>query len=344
MSIEKDVATEIASELASLQAEQGSATETEEAATEADSVEGEPEASEELEEIEEEEADDTLAEPDAGVDAVRDLIDAGDLAGAAKLLGLDPSVFKLNNRQFKAARVTAQEAKRAAAEASSKAALAESAQKQAETLNAKAEEIYGPVVAGRHHYKQGDALKARAAVELLFGDSFESIVANLAKGAKAMDPAQLEVLKLRKELDTEKAAKATETAAAQAQVAEAAELAGISARLKGTPLEALSDEAAADIQKVIRASYNKALGKYTKTLKEAYAEVKTGYTAKAAKLATLGKPAAKPPTKPEVRKPLAPTRVAAPAKGLTMEQEFAMELKAAKAATAAADRKARRAR
>jgi hypothetical protein len=342
MSIEKDVATEIASELASLQAEQGSA--TEEAAPEADSVEGEPEASEELEETEDSEADEPLAEPDAGVDAVRDLIDAGDLAGAAKLLGLDPSVFKLNNRQFKAARVTAKEAKTAAAEASAKAALAESAQKQAETLNAKAEEIYGPVVAGKHHYRQGDVLKARAAMELMFEDTFENIVANMAKGAKAIDPAQLEVLKLRRELDAERAAKATETAAATEAQAQATELAGIAAKLKGTPLEALSDEAAADIQKVIRASYNKALGRYTKTLKEAYAEVKTGYTAKAAKLAALGKPAAKPATKPEVRKPLVAPRAPAKAAGLTMEQEFAMELKAAKAATAAADRRARRAR
>lgn len=342
MSIEKDVATEIASELASLQAEQGP--ETEEAATEADSVEGEPEASEELEEIEEDEADNTLAEPNAGVDEVRDLIDAGDLAGAAKLLGLDPSVFKLNNRQFKAARVTAKEAKTAAAEASSKAALAESAQRQAETLNAKAEEIYGPVVAGKHHYKQGDVLKARAAMELMFEDSFENIVANMAKGAKAMDPAQLEVLKLRKELADEKARKDAETATQTAAQAEATELAGIAAKLKGTPLEALSDEAAADIQRVIRASYNKGLNKYTKTLKEAYAEVKAGYTAKAAKLATLGKPGVKPAAKPEVRKQLTAPRVAAPAKGLTMEQEFAMELKAAKAATAAGERRARRAR
>lgn len=346
MASEKDVAAEIASELASLQAEQGSEAETEEAAPEGDSVETDPEASEELEETETEEP---VSAIDSGIDAealrteIADLIDGGDLKAAAEKLGLDPSIFKLNNRQFKASRTTAREAKAAAAEAATKAAAALAAQTQAEQLNQKAEEIYGPVVAGKHFYQQGDVLKARAAIELMFDDTLENIVANLAKGAKGMDPAQLEVLKLRRELDAEKAAKATETAAAATAQEQATQVAGIAAKLKGTPLEALADEAAAEIQKVIQASYNKALGRHTKTLKEAYAEVKGQYALRAAKLATFGKPPVKPAVK-DKREPLNRTKLApkVPGKRLTAEQEFEMELAAAKKDTAAAARRDQR--
>lgn len=352
MSIENDVAAELASELASLQAEQGS--EPEEAAPGADSVEGDPEVGE-APEGEEEEADELEEEPEAvadeaGIDEIRELIDAGDLRAAAEKLGLAPSIFKLNNRQFKAARTAAREAKTLKAEAETKLTSASDAVTKAETLNAKAEEIYGPVVAGKFHYKGDpsrgippDPMKARAAMELLFEDSFENIFTNLQKAAKGIDPAQFEVLKLRKELADEKARKETETAAATAAQADATELAGIAAKLKGTPLETLSSEAAADIQKVMRASYNKGLGRYTKTLKEAYAEVKTDYAAKAAKLAAVtGKrPGAKPKVE-DTRKPLTPPRNPPKAGKLTEEQEFQAELKAAKAATQAAERKARR--
>jgi len=349
VAIEKDVALDIASELASLQAEQG--TDPEEAAPEGDNVEADPDADEESEEIEEDTDEDELESPadaGAGLDEIRDLIDSGDLKAAAEKLGLDPSVFKLNNRQFKAARVTAKEAKAAAAEASLKAAEALHAQKQAETLNARAEEVYGPVVAGKHHYKNGDVLGARAALELMFEDSFENIVSNMAKGAKAMDPAKLEVMKLRKELEAEKAAKAAELATQSAAQQTQTEIAGITAKLKGTPLEELSDEAAADIHALISKSYNGALKRHTVTLKEAYVQVKANYAAKAAKLAKLsGKPAMVAP-KTKTREPLDKTKLAprVPAgKKLTAEQEFAAELAAAKKETqAAARRDQRRAR
>jgi len=356
MAIEKDVAADIASELASLQAEQGGGDTNEEAAPEADSVEGEPEADEESEEIEEDTDgadDEALEDEPAALDGdaeafkseLAELIDSGDLKAAAEKLGLDPSVFKLNNRQFKAARVTAKEAKAAAAEAASKATLALQAQTKAEQLNAKAEEVYGPVVAGKHHYKNGDVLQARAALELMFEDTFENIVSNMAKGAKALDPAKLEVLKLRKELEAEKAAKAAETATQTAAQQRATEVAGIAAKLKSTPLAELGEEAAAEIHAVISKSYNAALGKHTVTLKEAYAQVKAGYEAKAAKLAKLsGKPPVVAP-KGKTREPLEKTKLAPrvpTGKKLTAEQEFAAELAAAKKETQAAARRDQR--
>lgn len=355
MAIEKDAAldADMAAELASLHAEESP--EGEEAAPEADSVEGDPEADEESEEIEEDgedledglEDDALLADGDAEAfkAELAELIDSGDLKAAAEKLGLDPSIFKLNNRQFKAARTSVREAKAAKTEAEARAAAAEHAQKQAEQLNTKAEEIYGPVVAGKHHYANGNVLEARAALELLFDDSYENIVTNLAKGAKGLSPEVLEVRKLRKQIEDERAAKAQETAKQTEAQQTASEISAIAVKLKSTPLAELGEEAAAEIHKVIAASYNKALGKHTVTLKEAYAQVKKSYADKAAKLAKLsGKapaPKGKQPAPKPGRKPLAPARASGP-KTLTPEQEFAAELAAAKRDTQAAARRAQR--
>jgi hypothetical protein len=341
MSIQNDVAAEIASELASLQAEESAPTDAEEAAPDGDNVETNPDADEESEEIEETEPVADSGDIDSFKDELATLIDAGDLKAAAEKLGLDPSVFKLNNRQFKAARHTANEAKAAEAAAKTKAAEALAAQTKAEQLNARAEEIYGPAVAGKHHYKNGDVLKARAALELLFDDTYENIVTSMARGAKGLDPAQVEVLKLRRELEAERTAKAAETAKVTAEQQQASEVAGIAAKLKGTPLEDLGDEAAQAIHATISASFNKALGKHTVTLKEAYAKVKADYAAKAAKLAKLtGKAAPRTPAPAERRTPLKLTP--APAKPRTVADEFAAELAAAKKDTAAAARRDQR--
>lgn len=359
MAIEKDVATEIASELASLQAEQGPGEEleSEEAAPEADSVEGDPEADEESEEIEEteDEADESLEdEPadtgDASVDEIRDLIDSGDLKAAAEKLGLDPSIFKLNNRQFKASRTAVKEAKAAQKAAEERAATAALAQKQAEELNTAAEETYGPVVAGRFFYKGDpakgvapDPLKARAALELLFDDKYENIVANLAQAAKGLSPEQLQIYQLRKELADKEAAKTKEAETKTATEQTATEISAIAAKLKGTQLEDLADEAAKEIHAIVAASYNKALKKHTKTVKEAYKEVKAAYAAKAAKLAKLGgKPPAKPAKAPERKQLDRKIAPRVPAKKLTEDQEFAAELALAKKETQAALRREQR--
>jgi hypothetical protein len=278
------------------------------------------------------------------VDEIRDLIEQGDLKAAAEKLGLDPSIFRLNNRQFKASRTAVKEARAAKAEAEARAATAEAAKTEAEALNAKAEEVYGPVVAGKHFYKQGDVLQARAALELMFEDTFENIVANMAKGAKALSPEQIQINQLKKQLAEEKAAKARETETQTAAEQKAAEINAIASKLKGTPLEELSDEAAAEIHTRVSQSYNSALKKHTLTLKEAYKQVKANLAAKAAKLAKLGgKPPAKPAKGPE-RKPL--DRKIAPrvpaGKKLTPEQEFAAELAAAKKETQAALRREQR--
>jgi hypothetical protein len=327
--------------VAELEADQGSPA-PEEAAPEADSVEGDPEADEESEELNEEESTEAAPDVDGFKAELAAAVEAGDLKAVAERLGLDPSVFKLNNKQFAAVRKGSAEAKRLKAEAEASAAKAAGQLTQAQQLQAKAEEVYGPIVAGAQAYKQGDATRVRAALELQFGDTLENIIAMTSRAAKGLDPAQAEVLRLRQELAAEKAAKTAEATKQAEAEATAKEVSSIEGRLKGTPLEGV-EGAAADIYKAVKASYNPALGRYTKTLREAYAEVKGVYAKKAAQLARLSgaKPAA--PAAPG-RQPLAPKPASSPRKTakLTEEEEFAATLREAARASQAEQRRMRR--
>lgn len=344
MSTENDaaVSAQIEKEMAELRAELGGQKAPEEAAPEADSVEGDPEADEESEETEEEESEPALEEADgeAARAEVAKLFADGDLKGACDKLGLDPAIFKLNNRQFAAARKAESEAKRLTAEASAREAAAEARAKQAEALQAGAEKVYGPIVAGNRAYRvDRDMAKAKAALELLFEDSFENVVANIQKGVQPLTPAELRVIELEKKLEAEKAAKEKESASATAAQQQAQDVEKVSARLAGTPLEGV-EGAAEEIVKAIRASYNPALKKHTVTLKEAYQQVKAAYAKKAAQLAKLAgkpraaaeddEPEAKPAKRGAVRKPIAGTRAPAPARALTEEEKMAAEMKQAR--------------
>ncbi len=205
------------------------------------------------------------------------LIEAGDLEAAAKKLGIDPKLFKLDKRQFAAMRKGLTEAKRKEADAGGKL-------KTSEKLRADAEAVYGPI----------------AAIELMCEDSIENIVATIQRAGKPADPATAEVMRLRREL-ADRDAKQT-----QAQQAQAAELkarsdtAAIEKRLASTPLAKVPG-AAREIYDRVKASFD-GVG-YAKTVKEAYAEVKAE---KAAIAAALGAPARKPA--PPTRKPLVPVR------------------------------------
>jgi hypothetical protein len=348
--------------LAELQAEQPDADSEGEEADPAADVDGDPEGEEpkppqgddDLDDEEPAEDAEELEEtPEAasaaGIDEIAALLQAGDLKGAAKLLKVDPSIFKLNAKQFTAMRKGLADAGAAkkAAEDLSRAAAADKA--YWEGIQTQAEAVYGPIVAGAKAYAQGEHLKAKAAIELIFKDSFENVVASVARAAKGLDPAQVEVLKLRRELEAEKAAKAAQEAQAQAAQTEKAQDAQILGKLKGTPLEGL-DEAAAEIGKVVRASLDPRTGQYSKTVKEAYAEVKAAYAAKAAKLAKLAPKAPPSKTPAPARAPLAPVRGTAPKKAVTPEDkkaaeeaEFQAELAAAKRESAMQERRARRA-
>lgn len=345
--------------LAELHAEEGSPEgDAAEADPEAD-VNGDPEPPDEGEESPEtpEDDDESLEEPaeenepgsPAEIEEVAKLLQAGDLKGAAKLLRLDPAIFKLNSKQFTAMRkgLADADAARKAAEQLSQAAAADKA--KWEGIQKQAEEVYGPIVAGARAYKNGEHLQAKAAIELIFGDSFENVVAGIARAAKGLDPAQVEVIKLRREIAEREAKAAAEKAQAEAAQTEKAQDAQILGKLKGTPLEGL-DEAAADIGKIVRASLDPRTGRYSKTVKEAYAEVKAAYAAKAAKLAKLAPPvkSGTKQTAAPARAPLAPVRTGTKPKPVdpreAAEAEFQAELAAAKRDTMAHERRARRAR
>jgi hypothetical protein len=245
------------------------------------------------------------------------------------------------------------EAKASKSAAEAKAAEAAANSTKWEGIQKQAEEIYGPIVAGSKAYRGGEHMQAKAAIELIFQDTFENVVANVARSAKGLDPAQVEVIKLRRELEAEKAAKATAETQAQAAATEKAQDTQILGKLKGTPLEGL-EEAAADIGKAVRASLDPRTGQYSLTVKEAYAKVKADYAVKAARLSKLtGKPTfskgqATEGVKP--RTPLTPLRkpAAKPAtpedKKAAEEAEFEAELAAAKRETDAQARRARRAK
>jgi hypothetical protein len=341
MAIEKDAAeaAEFSALLAELEADQGD--NSEEAAPEAEEVVSDPEADEESEETEEELVD--APEASASLDEVRDLIEGGDLKAACEKLGLDPGIFKINNRQFAAVRKGAAESKRVKAEADAALNQGTQLKAQGEDLHRRAEEVYGPIVAGRNAYKAGDPLKARAAIELFFEDSLENVVATMARHAKGLDPAQVEVLKLRRELAEKDAKQTAAQAAAAAQAEDASQVTAISGKLKGTPLEGV-DGAAAEIYAVLKASTHPTLGTYTKTLKEAFIEVRDAKAKAAAQLARLmpghrPAPKAVESRRPLDRTPLAPKRTAP---RVDPDAEFRAAVKEAGEAADRAARKSRR--
>lgn len=290
---------------------------------------------------EDEDLDDDDGESlDANELAAKKLFEAGDIKGACKRLGLDPKIFKVKPREFTAMRKGLADAKKLAEEGRVKAA-------KGEKLRADAEQVYGPIVAGFQAYKGGDPMKLRAAIELMCEDNFENIVATVARAAKGLDPAQVEVIKLRKELaDREAAAKAEQTKA-QTEAQAKTEIAKLSRAIKNTPLAKI-DGAAQEIYDLVAASFD-GTG-YGLTPKQAYAQVKAKH-AKVAKAfgAKLDDKPSKKGSKTTKRTELAPVRT--PAKPLTKADkeaaeraEFEQVLKEAKEATKAQERRNRRAR
>lgn len=300
---------------------------------------------------EESEGDEPLETSDNEVfkNEIADLLDQGNLKKACEKLGVDPAIFKINNRQFAAIRKGESKARKFHTEAENKIKTASQKEAQAEKLHKTAELTYGPIVAGSKSAREGDWSRAKAAVELMFEMPFETVVDNIKKGVKPLDPAQAEILKLRAELQEEKAKKNQDDAKAVEQGQYQKDLQTVSTKLTGTPLEGV-EGAAEDIVKVIRASYDPGLKKYSLTLKEAYKKVKETYQKKAAQLAKLsGAPTAKPSKAPKApapqsRAPLA-SQVRRPSSAkVTAEDEFAASIKEAAMAASAAERRNRRSR
>lgn len=345
-----DIDAEMAAAMSELHAELGDSDEdaSESAAPEADSVKGDPEADEKSED---EESEEELEDPeqDAGSEEARaevaKLFSDGDLKGACAKLGLDPSIFKLNNRQFAAARKAETSARADKAAADQALASATQRAEQAERLKSGAEQAYGPIAAGFRAYKvDKDMTKAKAAIELMFEDTFENVKSAIEKGARPMSAEALQLAELKQQMANDRAAaaaaKTTETAAAE----RATFVVKIGTALSKTPLADV-DGASEAVAKAIEASWNPALKKHTLTLKEAYTQVKAGYAKQAAALAKLSAPKAKIADEPEkpakrgapARKPLAGVRQAA--KPLTQEETMAAEMAAARKEWAAEQRR-----
>jgi hypothetical protein len=346
-------AAEFAALVAELEAPQGDEDDADGAAPEGDSsadpdedddtdseLEDEDEPAEDDEEDEDLDDDDDGESLDANEVAAKKLFEAGDIKGACKRLGLDPKIFKVKPREFTAMRKGLADAKKLAEEGRTKAA-------KGEKLRADAEQVYGPIVAGFQAYKGGDPMKLRAAIELMCEDSFENVVATVARAAKGLDPAQVEVIKLRKELADREAAQKAEQTKAQTEAQAKTEVAKLSRAIKNTPLAKI-DGAAQEIYDLVAASFD-GTG-YGLTAKQAYAQVKAKH-AKVAKAfgAKLDDKPGKKGSKTSKRTELAPVRT--PAKPLTKADkeaaeraEFEQVLKEAKEATKAQERRSRRAR
>lgn len=350
-------AAEFAALVAELQAPEGDDTEgdeSDEAAPEAetsgdleddtDEDSGEAEDLEEKEETDEEDEDEEDLEDDgeeltAEELAAKKLFESGDIKAACKRLGIDPKIFKINARQFTAMRKGLADATKLASEGRTKSA-------RGEQLQAKAEEVYGPIVAGFQAYKGGDPMKLRGAIELMCEDSFENIVATVARAAKGLDPAQVEIIKLRKEMADRDAKEKENQTKVQVEAQAKTEVAKLSKALAKTPLAKI-EGSAEEIYQLVLKSYD-GTG-YGLTVKQAYAQVKARHE-KVAKAfgGKLQAPKAKPGK--GKREELAPVRKA-PNKPLTREEkeaaeraEFAAVLKEAKEATRAGERRNRRAR
>lgn len=181
--------------------------------------------------------------------AVGQQIVDGDLAGACKLLGIDPKILNVNVPKFEAMRkglkeTRAREATAIAAETSAKAA-----QTQADAVMADAKSKYGDLVDLKLSVKAGDFYAVREILEALAPDGtpIQKILEGIALAAKNVSPSEIvykrkvrelaakeaQEAQAKKDAETASASKAEETARAERNKAGAAKL------LKGTAFEDL---------------------------------------------------------------------------------------------------------
>lgn len=348
-------AAEFAALVAELEAPQGDEddSDTEGAAQEGDSS-ADPDEDDEDSATDLEDEDDSADEEDEDLEddtdtltadeaAAKKLFEAGDIKAACKRLGVDPKIFKINARQFTAMRKGLADATKLQREGAS-------AKTQAEQLRTGAEQVYGPIVAGFQAYKNGNPLNLRAAIELMCEDSFENVVATVARAAKGLDPTQVEIIKLRKELADREAATKEQATKAQTEAQAKTEVARITKSLAKTPLAQI-EGAADEIYKLVAESYD-GTG-YGVTVKQAYATVKAKHE-KVAKAFGGKLPAPKvkgkevKPGKTE-RRELAPVRkdskpLTRAEKEAAEKAEFDQVLKEAKEAVRKGERQSRRTR
>lgn len=267
-------------------------------------AEDKDEPDEETDEPEEDEEADLETELSTAEIEAGKLFKAGNIKEACKRLGVDPKIFKIEPREFRAMR-------KGLGEAEAKVRQAATYERQGKQLHEAAEQTYGPIVAGFQGHHGGRPLDVKAAIELMCEDTFENVVSGIARAAKGLSPAEAELLRYKQERSQEKAAENTRKAQEAAQAQEAQEVTTLTGRLKGTPLERV-DGAAAEIRALVVKSFD-GVG-YGKTVKEAYKEVKDKYARIAESVTGKKLPATKGKDAPvgKKRSELAPLRRAVP--------------------------------
>lgn len=216
--------------------------------------------------------------------AAAKLIEAGDLDGALKRLGVDPKLVKVDRRQFFAMR-------KGLADAKAKERAGEAAKGEAAKLRSEAEKLYGPIAAGFQAMRAGDGARLRAAIELLAEDSWDNVAAAVQRGNKPLDPATAEVMRLRAEIAQRDKAQTDAQRAAQVKAHETQQIAKLEAQVAKTPLAKVPG-AAKSIFDRVRASYD-GVG-YSLSVQDAYRAVKAEAEAVAKAFgAKPGKPAAR---------------------------------------------------
>jgi hypothetical protein len=173
----------------------------------------------------------------------------GDVAGACKLLGIDPKILNINVPKFEAMRKGLKEVK--TREASALAAQAAAVQKEANAaaVVADAKKQYGQLVDLKLSLKKGDFYAAKEILEALApdGTTYQQIAEGLAAAHKGTSPSEVAYRRKLRELAAKEAKDAEDAQAAKAKqdetAAESARVernrAGATKLLKGTLFEGL---------------------------------------------------------------------------------------------------------
>jgi hypothetical protein len=181
-------------------------------------------------------------------DIGRQIVD-GDLAGACKLLGIDPKILNVNVPKFEAMRKGLKESRAREAAAVAAETEAKKAQDHADAVMADAKSKYGDLVDLKLSVKAGDYYAVREILEALApeGTPIKTVLEGIALAAKNVSPSEiaykrkLREIAAKEQADKEaakEAEKTTNAAKEQAAVAERNK-AGAEKLLKGSAFEGI---------------------------------------------------------------------------------------------------------
>lgn len=146
----------------------------------------------------------------SGESAAKELLLAGDKAGALKALGLDPKILDLNDAKFRTMRQGLKAADEKVAEATRLHAEAVAAQAETKRLYEKGQKELGPVLQMRRLLAKGDYASAKDLLESLAppGTTYRQIAEGIAAAASGMSAAEQLYRRKLRELDEQEQKKA----------------------------------------------------------------------------------------------------------------------------------------